>query len=71
MENEKRKLIKFSNYSLCVTLPKWVTNELNWRKGEIVRIKLDESKKQLLITKDGKISKGKVEEKKKETKLRW
>ncbi len=31
---EKRRLIKFSNYSMCVTLPKWVIDQLEWKKGD-------------------------------------
>ena len=31
---ETRRLIKFSNYSMCVTLPKWVIDQLGWKKGD-------------------------------------
>lgn len=51
METEERKLIKFSNYSLCVTLPKWVIKELKWNKGDIVKMLVDERKGEILIKK--------------------
>lgn len=54
MESENRKLIKFSNYSLCVTLPKWVIKELKWVKGDIVKLVVDEKKGEILIKKDTK-----------------
>ncbi|MEI8061105.1 MAG: AbrB/MazE/SpoVT family DNA-binding domain-containing protein [Candidatus Berkelbacteria bacterium] len=51
MESENRKLIKFSNYSLCVTLPKSVTRELKWNKGDVVQMVVDEKKGEILIKK--------------------
>ena len=59
MEGEKRKLIKFSNYSLCVTLPKWVVRDLKWKKGDVVNMDVDEKNGKIVITK-GKQSKTKV-----------
>lgn len=38
---EKRRLIKFSNYSMCVTLPKWVIDQLVWRKGDVLTLVTD------------------------------
>lgn len=38
---EKRRLIKFSNYSMCVTLPKWVIDQLEWKKGEQLTLTTD------------------------------
>ena len=70
MKNEKRKLIKFSNYSLCVTLPKWVIKELKWGKGDLVDMKVDEKAGTILISK-GKQSKNKKGEEKKEEYSRW
>lgn len=64
-EAENRKLIKFSNYSLCVTLPKWVIKELKWGKGDTVKLFVDEKKGEILIKKDGNSS----ETKKKAEKL--
>ena len=51
MESENRKLIKFSNYSLCVTLPKSVTRKLKWDKGDVVQMVVDEKKGEILIKK--------------------
>jgi bifunctional DNA-binding transcriptional regulator/antitoxin component of YhaV-PrlF toxin-antitoxin module len=56
MEGEKRKLIKFSNYSLCITLPKWVIKKLKWEKGEEVNLFVDDEKGEILISKDKKPS---------------
>lgn len=52
MIEEKRKLIKFSNYSLCVTLPKSVITKLNWVKGDIVSIRVSENTKEIVISKN-------------------
>lgn len=38
---EKRRLIKFSNYSMCVTLPKWVIDQLAWQKGDVLTLTTD------------------------------
>lgn len=38
---EKRRLIKFSNYSMCVTLPKWVIDQLGWQKGDYLTVVTD------------------------------
>jgi len=51
MESENRKLIKFSNYSLCVTLPKSVIRELKWNKGDVVKMAVDEKNGEILIKK--------------------
>lgn len=51
MESENRKLIKFSNYSLCVTLPKSVIRELKWNKGDVVKMAVDEKKGEIIIKK--------------------
>lgn len=45
-----RKLIKFSNYSMCLTLPKQATEELGWNPGQEVAIKLDIKRGRLIIT---------------------
>ncbi|TSC94821.1 MAG: hypothetical protein Athens101428_162 [Candidatus Berkelbacteria bacterium Athens1014_28] len=50
MDKESRKLIKFSNYSLCVTLPKSTIKILGWEKGDIVKMTVDEKKGEILIT---------------------
>lgn len=38
---DKRRLIKFSNYSMCVTLPKWVIDQLKWQKGDVLTLSTD------------------------------
>ena len=40
----KRNLIKFSNYSLCVTLPKAMLNKLSLDKGDEVKITMKRGK---------------------------
>ncbi len=40
----KRSLIKFSNYSLCVTLPKAMLNKLHLDKGDEVTISMKRGK---------------------------
>jgi antitoxin component of MazEF toxin-antitoxin module len=52
MIEEKRKLIKFSNYSLCVTLPKSVITKLKWVKGDIVSMRVSEDTKEIVISKN-------------------
>ena len=54
MESEDRKLIKFSNYSLCVTLPKWLIKKLNWQKGDTVKVVVDEANAEIKIKKSQK-----------------
>jgi bifunctional DNA-binding transcriptional regulator/antitoxin component of YhaV-PrlF toxin-antitoxin module len=51
MIKEERKLIKFSNYSLCVTLPKSVVTKLKWQKGDIVQTLVDEENESIIISK--------------------
>ncbi len=45
-----RKLIKFSHYSTCLTLPKIATDALSWDAGSALEIKLDAKKRRLIIT---------------------
>lgn len=63
METTDRKLIKFSNYSLCITLPKSVIRELKWEKGDIVRLEIDSKKGEILIRKGLRVPKEKEIEK--------
>ena len=77
MEGDKRKLIKFSNYSLCLTLPKWLTRDLGWEKGDVVDLEIDSENAKVIISK-GKIkteakksSKKEVGVNKKNTRYRW
>lgn len=37
----KRRLISFSNYSTCITLPKKALEKLGWRRGDLVTIDVD------------------------------
>jgi len=76
MEVEKRKLIKFSNYSLCVTLPKWVVRNLKWKKGDVVDMQVDDKNGKIIISSDKKIiakknSPDKNKRSKKTNNLRW
>ncbi len=66
MEVEKRKLIKFSNYSLCITLPKWIIKKLEWDKGDEVDVEIDENNGKLIISR--KVSN---KDKFQNSKLRW
>ena len=66
MEVEKRKLIKFSNYSLCITLPKWITRKMNWDKGDEVDVEIDEINSRLIISQRSKSNDGTQN-----TGLRW
>jgi len=59
MESENRKLIKFSNYSLCVTLPKSVIRKLKWGKGDIVQMAVNEDKGEITVRKGLRIPKEK------------
>lgn len=58
----KRHLIKFSNYSFCITLPKKAIDTLGWQKGEEIEVEFDARKKRITV------SKGTGEPSKKETK---
>jgi len=71
MEAEKRKLIKFSNYSLCVTLPKWVIKNLNWKKGDLVDMEVDSESGTILISCGKKKSKPQKAGDKNSDQLRW
>lgn len=50
----KRKLIKFSNYSFCITLPKKAIEQLGWHKGEEVEVEFDSKLRRILVMKDKK-----------------
>lgn len=50
----KRKLIKFSNYSFCITLPKKAVEQLGWNKGQEVDVTFDSKTKRIIV---GKIKK--------------
>ncbi len=74
MIKEKRKLIKFSNYSLCVTLPKWAIKELKWGKGDLVNMNIDTKAETILISKNKQVKKekeGKKGKRKKNEYSRW
>lgn len=48
-----RKLIKFSNYSYCVTLPKDFVSRLGWKKGDLLQIKTSASKNKIFLVHEG------------------
>jgi len=50
----KRKLIKFSNYSFCLTLPKFAIERLGWKKGEEVEVEFDEGTEVIKVYKMSK-----------------
>jgi hypothetical protein len=78
---ETRRLIKFSNYSMCITLPKWVIDQLEWKKGDQLTLCTDVKEGKITLykatesTQVSKISPVKEEEPATEatesTKLRW
>ena len=47
-----RQLIKFSNYSLCITLPKEYIDNLGWQQGDRISFKLTNSKNDLILSKN-------------------
>jgi len=49
MKTNKRKLIKFGNYSLCITLPKEIISLMKLKKGDSVDLLSDPSKNQIII----------------------
>lgn len=52
-----RRLIKFGNYSLCITLPKSLVRELKLEKGDSVSLEVESNKKKIVIDFNGKYSK--------------
>lgn len=44
-----RKIIKFSNYSSCLTLPKEAVQELGWDVGTDLEVRLDAKKARLIV----------------------
>ena len=46
---EKRKLIKFGNYSLCITLPKEVISKFKLKKGDEIDLTIDERNQKIII----------------------
>lgn len=76
----KRRLIKFSNYSFCITLPKKAVDALGWKKGENVEVVFNSRSKNIVVSKDKEPVKGTPVTKGKNTpkqdikpipKLRW
>lgn len=49
---DKRRLIKFSNYSMCITLPKWVIDQLEWKKGDELTLTTDVKSGKITLFKD-------------------
>lgn len=50
----KRKLIKFSNYSFCITLPKEAIDKMGWKKGDTVAVVFDDGDGTILVSKNKK-----------------
>lgn len=46
-----RKLIKFSNYSFCVTLPKEAVSSMGWGKGDEVAVTFNDQTQVITISK--------------------
>lgn len=51
MRSLKRKLIKFSGYSLALVLPKKAVHLFGWQQSDTVHVTVDSARKRLLITK--------------------
>lgn len=49
----KRRLISFSNYSTCLTLPKKALEKLGWRRGELISVDVDFGKGQMVLRRGG------------------
>ncbi len=45
-----RQIIRFSNYSLCITLPKEFVDQLNWHQGDRINFQLNPQSKQLILS---------------------
>lgn len=54
----KRKLIKFSNYSFCITLPKEAIDQMGWKKGDTVAVVFDDSSGKITVSKNKGSNKG-------------
>ena len=48
----KRKLIKFSNYSFCITLPKEAIDQMGWKKGDTVAVMFDDQSGKIIVSKN-------------------
>lgn len=49
----KRRLISFSNYSTCLTLPKKALEKLGWRRGDVISVDVDFGKGQMVLRRGG------------------
>lgn len=49
--SDQRRLIKFSNYSMCVTIPKWVVDQLQWQKGDLLTLDTDIKQGKIILYK--------------------
>ncbi len=52
-----RQLIKFSNYSLCITLPKEYIDNLGWQQGDRISFELSKNKTNLVLSRESVIVK--------------
>ena len=49
----RRKLISFSNYSICVTLPKKALEQLSWHKGTEIVVEVNLDHRSMTLSKPG------------------
>lgn len=49
----RRRLISFSNYSICLTLPKKALEKLGWRRGDLISVDVDFGKGQMVLRRGG------------------
>lgn len=59
MRSVKRKLIKFSGYSLALVLPKKVLKQFGWRGADTVSVAIDGRKKRLIVSKSSALQSSK------------
>lgn len=68
-ESLQRRIIHFSRYSYCVTLPKTIMNKFGWQAGQPLVTAIDEVKKTITLGSPIKPPKNKQVRDKKKT--RW
>lgn len=47
-----RRLIKFSMYSYCITLPKDFVSNLGWKKGDLLKIRANPTRDKLIVSRE-------------------
>lgn len=68
-ESLRRRIIHFSRYSYCVTLPKTIMNRFGWQAGQSLTAVIDEIKKTITLGSSAEQPKNKPAKGKKKT--RW